>query len=434
MDAPGDPTDLGEFVKATGKALREEATKATRAALFNTRATEELFANDAARAAEKAAAAKQARTAECATALQQPIVVYEHVHTYNKIDNRGKSSASSSPQPPPPLEVAASSSSPSLATPLAPKAPPAALAKPPPIAASTVPAAPPAAPAHESVAATALAMPPPLAASTVPADLPPVVEREAAPAATAPAKAPPAQLVELPPTREAQADRIIDVRLRPPANDDRVIDIRCREQEQRLPSNTTAAHAVWEATFNRLGIDQTARDEIYLLHDHSADGRARANDIVHKLHRKHVTYDDPSRFMHKSILNARSDMAKSWSSTSSRWSAAPWNADGSPESSSWWSAAHWNADGSPESSSWWSAAPWYADGSPAWWSRWAADNWDAWDDADGDRWTTATSYGSAEFEQSDLERAARLAGEAEYWRVLGWAWSRRRGWHFSDAW
>ena len=57
MDAPGDPTDLGEFVKATGKALREEATKATRAALFNTKATEELFANDAARAAEKAPSA-----------------------------------------------------------------------------------------------------------------------------------------------------------------------------------------------------------------------------------------------------------------------------------------------------------------------------------------------------------------------------------------
>ena len=174
-------------------------------------------------------------------------------------------------------------------------------------------------------------------------------------------------------------------------------------------SNATAVHGVWEATLKRFGIDQTGRNALYLLHDHSEDGRALANEIVHKLGRPNVKYDNVSKFVHKSVLNARDRL--SWSSSLSWWSAAS-SADESPESWSW-SADHWYADESHQvtyqSLSRWSPDPWY------------------WYD-DGENWC----WTSEAWEEFDAAAEALEEAKAESWRVCGWTWEAGHGW--SRAW
>ena len=85
MAAPDDSKTLVNM-EEMGTRLRDEANRAKNAANFNTKATMDLFAQDAARATARATAA----------ASSNSIVVYDSVvqQTVNKIDNRHRAASS----------------------------------------------------------------------------------------------------------------------------------------------------------------------------------------------------------------------------------------------------------------------------------------------------------------------------------------------------
>ena len=77
---------------------------------------------------------------------------------------------------------------------------------------------------------------------------------------------------------------------------------------------------VWASTLHEFGADRTARQELFLLAQHSTGGFQEANSIISKLLKKRADHEDirnVSAFIHKCVCNSRAELG-SWSFDASR--------------------------------------------------------------------------------------------------------------------
>ena len=90
---------------------------------------------------------------------------------------------------------------------------------------------------------------------------------------------------------------------------------------------------VWSQFLSSVGVDTIAKQELFLLAQHSGEGHEQANSIIAKLLKKQAdseSISNPSGFIHRCVCNARTQM-RSW-----RWEGASSASWGRSSTDKWW--------------------------------------------------------------------------------------------------